>query len=265
MARIVIAAPLCLTLLVGCGFFPFSPYEARLDEDQRDLHAKNLARLFAKEPALPLKIVLIGDTQVWHTETRDAVARINEIEGLDFAIQMGDLTEFGMAKEFRWVQGHLAKLDVPYFVVVGNHDLLANGRALYELMFGRTDFFFDRAGVRFVFLDSNSREYGFDGTIPNIHFLRSALDAPGAHERAVVIAHVPPWNPDFDSDLEEAYTRSLSERGVDISAHGHTHRSEDSFIYDDGVRYVVPPAMESRVFVVIEFGEDEIVVEEVAF
>ena len=70
-----------------------------------------------------------------------------------------------------------ARLHVPYLVVVGIHDLIGNGDAIYASMFGPTDFAFTHARVRFVVFDSNSTAHE-RRTVPDVAWVAEQL-APG--------------------------------------------------------------------------------------
>lgn len=251
-------------LLVACGAFPFSPNEVRLDEAQRDRNAKNLSRLPKGGPE-PIRLAVLGDVQIWQTELVDAVDAINDQGAIDLVIQVGDLTQFALADEFRWVAGRLDELSPPSLAVIGNHDILANGRAIYGAMFGATDFFFDLGATRFVFLDDNSREVDFDGTVPNLFFLEAALSEPPPFERAVVVSHVPPWDGDFDRKLEADFVSILEASRVVLSLHGHRHRFFDGFRYGGSVRFTVADSMKERAYLRITLGSEGVSVDRVPF
>ena len=46
------------------------------------------------------------------------------------------MTDFGLTKEFQWQRDIMQKLDVPYVVIIGNHDCLGTGVSSYEKIFG---------------------------------------------------------------------------------------------------------------------------------
>lgn len=260
--RLGVLLLLCLT---QCELFPFSPNEVRLDEEQRDQTAKNLRKLAKVEPSDPFRIALMADGQWDLTEARDAVRDLNKRDDIAFVAHGGDITQMGLAKEYRWMNESFRRLKVPFFTVVGNHDLLANGKAIYEAMYGPTDYVFDFGRTRFVFLDNNSREYDFNGKNPDLDFLQDALPADGSYERAVVVSHTPPWSPDMDPELVPRFVEILREGGVVLSLHGHVHQFADEAPYGDGVRYVVADDLLSRSYLVITIGSSGTFVEKVFF
>jgi hypothetical protein len=114
-----------------------------------------------------------------------------------------------------------ARLRVPYFVVIGIHDYLGNGEEIYGEMFGAPNLAFTFQGTRFVLFDSNSREFGFDGTVPDLAWLAAQLSVDGTYDRAVLFSHVPPATSDFDPALVQGYDALLRAQPSVISFHGH--------------------------------------------
>lgn len=261
-----ISLPL-LTLVWGgaCELFPFSPHQVWLNESQQDLTRKNLQHIKALPPRESFKFAVLGDVQQYLTEARDAIPVLNRQEDIEFVIQVGDITDFGFAKEFLWTHQILARLKAPLLVVIGNHDLLSNGKAIYKKMYGPTDFAFLYGRTKFVLLDTNSREYGFNGRIPDLGWLESQLEMDGSWDRAVVVSHVPPTNPDFDPDLAEKFAATLRRNGVVLSLHGHVHDFSDRLPFDDGVRYVTADSVSGRNFLVISVGPDKLDVDRIFY
>ena len=144
-ARFTRVAP--LLLLAGC--LEFSPHALPTDDDERDLHAKTLAALPSAGDG-SLVVAALGDTQTHYDEAEDAVDAINARGDVDLVVQLGDLTDLGTLDEFRAMHSVLDGLQAPWLVVVGNHDLLGNGRRIYERMFGPVNTAFTFGGTRFL-------------------------------------------------------------------------------------------------------------------
>jgi 3',5'-cyclic AMP phosphodiesterase CpdA len=234
-------------LLTQC--FSFGPHELPTSGSERDINLRALSLLAETPAGEPLRFAVIGDVQLAFDEAEIVVERLGRIEGLAFVVQLGDFTDLGMLDEYQLMNEIFRRLDVPYLVVVGNHDLLGNGGAIYDRMFGPRRLAFTYGRTRFVLLDTNSREYGFGGRVPDLAWLAERLVPDGDHDRAVVLSHVPPTSGDFDPALREPFHALLAERGVEISFHAHEHRYEDR--QRDGVRYVLADAAAGRSFLLV--------------
>src|SRR5690606_22761056 len=78
-----------------------------------------------------VRFVLTGDPQRSHNEVIDFYKYVNSMDGIDFVIVAGDISEYGVLKEMNGVAKSLDKLNVPYFAVVGNHDLTSRGNDVF--------------------------------------------------------------------------------------------------------------------------------------
>lgn len=168
-------------------------------------------------------------------------------QSVDFSIQLGDMVSCGVESQYAGFLRLLGALRIlkPYLTVIGNHDRSRpNGRSdskLYRGLIGRSNYFFDRGGVRFVVVDSSYRRL----TTAQLKWLRRALDTP---LRKLVFTHVPPallklWGGQAVSKLggfrqgAAAFTDLMAEKGVERVYMGHVH----CFGVQDykGVRYVL--------------------------
>lgn len=116
--------------------------------------------------------------------------RALQASGADFSFQLGDFVSEGTAENYReHVELVEAEAASPLLRCPGNHDRSRpNGdadKSLYDAVFGARDYYFDRAGWRFVSLDSSDRKV----TAPQLAWLKTVLAAPGPK---VVFTHVPP-------------------------------------------------------------------------
>ncbi|MBC5991309.1 metallophosphoesterase family protein [Pontibacter cellulosilyticus] len=240
---------LCIT---SCDdLFEFHPNQIRLESHERDLTAKSLARLQQQQPGDTLRILVMGDTQRFYDEAVDFVKHANTFENIDFVIHQGDISDFGMTQEHKWVHDIMKDLKWPYLTVVGNHDLLANGSKVYQQMYGPLNYSFTYGHTKFVFVDTNSREYGFNGKVPDISWLTGELYQRENENfsQAIVVSHVPPHDGDFDRNLEEAYHDVLkSSRRVNLSLFGHIHNWQTSTRYNDNIVYHGTTTVKKRGF-----------------
>jgi Icc protein len=231
-------APLIAGALVAWGGCArFSPFQTDLDEGQRDETRKNVEKLAAAPaPEGPLRLAFASDTHRAHEELHALVDWVNARGDVSIFLHAGDATDFGSRQEYVWVHDALRRLQVPWFLAPGNHDLLSSGPALYGEMFGPRNASFDWGGYRFVLFDTNTIESGREG-LP-LDWLRDQLDAMPEGMRAVVFTHHPPDSGVHISAEDEAAYRQIQREGrVALNLHGHIHSRY--YVRQDGpVTYV---------------------------
>lgn len=157
----------------------------------------------------------------------------------------GDITDFGLLQELEWINDRLKNLNVPYFSVVGNHDVVGNGNATFERYFGPLNFSFSYKGYKFVLHNTNGREYR-EQNVPDLTWLENEFKDPTA-AYVVGVSHVPPYDGDFNRNLEAGYAALVRDQSnFVVSLHGHQHRHTDGYPYEDGRRYITGHDFEDR-------------------
>jgi Icc protein len=258
----------CLSLTLGvasCSLFEYHPYETNLDKDNRNLNAKAIGQLIASPPTGDtLTIILMGDTQRFYDEVEDFVTSANR-QSADLVFLDGDITDFGLKDEYEWVHEIMGRLNKPYLAVIGNHDLSGNGEEVFKKMYGPLNSSFVVNRFKFILLNTNSREYKFNGHVPDIPWLEQQLTGDD-FDQAVVVSHIPSYDGDFDPALEEAYASALRNSGkVKLSLHGHKHSYHNTIPYDDGIRYVVSTSMDDRMYLIIKMWDDQYSIKELYY
>lgn len=248
-----------LALLSSCELLEFNPNAHNGSGDQTDLTAKNLARLAANPlpPGDTLRFVFTGDSQRFYEYNERLVASVNQQPGISLLVVAGDISDFGMAREMRLVAERLNKLKVPYLTVIGNHDQVGNGREAYQHVFGPLNYSFVYGETKFTFIDTNSREYNFNGRIPDVPWLQQQVSNLQGAKRQVVMSHVPPQDDDFDKQLTPAYTRALATAPKMVfELNGHRHSYSIGQPFNDGVTYINSHAFERDQYVILTVWND---------
>ena len=245
--------PARAALALGClgllGCFEYSPHALPTDDSERDLHAKALGRLEATPAPEVLRFAVVGDTQAHFDDAEDAVDSINRRGDVSLVVQMGDFVHFGLLPEFQGMNDVFRRLHVPYFVVLGTHDVFANGRYIYREMFGEYDLAFTYGRTRFVIYNANSRHFGFDGTVPDLPWIAEQI-APGPdHDHAFLFAHHDHEAFEFDPALSEPFLEVLRDGAVDVSFGAHAHKFVISQQGD--VPYFAADAVAHRSYLVV--------------
>lgn len=252
--------------LVSCNHFEFSPNQSFDRISLKDVNAKNLKRLGDGANDDTIKFVLTGDTQKSRDETVKFCKTVNAIPGIDFVILDGDITEFGVLKEMLWISRTLEDLHAPYVAVIGNHDETARGKEVFLNMFGELNYSFVYGGIKFICHDSNSREYNFNGHVPDIPWLRNELKPSAGVNGYVAISHVPVNSEDFDANLTKDYTGAFAQTpGFLASLNAHTHQYQLFYPDNSGIPYVITSAMVNSEFLLVQIVDNKITFERVYF
>ncbi|TLM87950.1 metallophosphoesterase family protein [Hymenobacter jeollabukensis] len=257
-----------LLLTTGCHLLEFSPSQVAATGGARQLTAQNLARLRQQPRAAggdTVRFVFIGDTQRFYDETAEFVRSVNRQRGIDFVLIGGDISDFGLGREMQWMHARLRRLQMPYLTVIGNHDQVGNGRAAYQAVFGPLNYSFEYGGTRFVLIDTNGREVGCNGTVPDLGWLRREL--ADTTRRTVVACHVPPNDNDFDQQLTPAYAAALARHPrlvLHLAAHVHRYTAKHPF--HDAVPYITTYSLQKhRYHIVSVWGRREFRLETVDY
>ncbi|MFT4984988.1 MAG: Icc protein [Flavobacteriales bacterium] len=236
--------------LVGCETFEYSPYE--IDRDgPTDINANNIARFINSESDTSI-IAVIGDTQRFYDATDDIIDKINTINEVDFVIHTGDLVDFGLQREYNWMYELLEKLHAPYVAVVGNHDLIGNGGEIYQNMYGPLNFSFIFNDTKYVYINTNSREFGFEPNVPDISWLEQELSDTTGFSQAIIVQHVPPINQDFNDELVDDFIEVLGSHDnllLGINGHNHNYNFTAS---EDGISYLNSASTTTEQFILLK-------------
>lgn len=245
--------------LVNCNNYEYSPNEIFDKHSFKNSNVMNLKTLGTGELDDTVRFALTGDTHISRDEIVKFYKKVNAMANLDFVVIDGDLSEFGTLKEMEWVYRSFNHLNIPYLAIIGNHDLTSRGGDVFQYMFGDFNYSFTYGGIKFICHDTNSREYKFNGQVPNIPWLKKELQPEIGVKNYVAISHVAPNSVDFDQTLFKDYT-SLFEQtpGFLASFHAHNHRFEVLDIDNSGIPYIVTNAMQNSEFLVIEIVNNKI-------
>lgn len=252
--------------LLSCNHFEFSPNQTFDRISLQDVNAANLKKLGDGANDDTVRFVLTGDTQKSRKETVAFAKVVNNIPGIDFVVLDGDISEFGVLKEMTWISRSLLDLKMPYVAVIGNHDETSRGKEVFLRMFGALNYSFVYGGIKFVCHDSNSREYNFNGQVPDIPWLKNELKPSDGVTGYVAISHVPVNSLDFDANLAEAYKSTFAETpGFLASLNAHTHNYELFYPDDSGIPYLITSAVQNNEFLVIQIVNNKLSFERVFF
>lgn len=246
-------------LLGGCDYFEYHPYDTDIQGD-RGITERQIIRIEeALEGKRSFRFAVISDTQGNYDDTQDAVQALNAHEGIDFVIHCGDLSDFGLKKEFQFQRDILAELRMPYLALIGNHDCIATGEVVYESIFGATNFAFTAGNTRFICLNTNAMEYDYTTPVPDFDFLgRELSQLPDSIERVVYAMHVRPGEFQFNNNVSAIFEHFLLQApGLPFCLYGHEHTLRSDDLFGDGVLYYQCPDIGKRCYLLFTMHETD--------
>lgn len=259
--------PLLLALSQGCEYFEYHPYDTNI-EGPTGLTAAHTARIEERlKEKREFRFAVISDTQGRYDETEEVVAALNARSDLDFVIHCGDLTDFGLRKEFEFQRDILSGLNVPFVALIGNHDCLATGEVVYGKVFGAGNFAFTAGNTRFICLNTNAMEYDYATPIPDFSFLDRELEKlPEGVVRVVYAMHVRPGEFQFNNNVATLFQHYLKRApGTPFCLYGHEHTLRQDDLFGDGVIYYQCPDIAKRCYLLFTITENGYQYEAVAF
>lgn len=232
----------CL-IIVSCNkLTDFSPYDANISK--RNLNEENILRIQNEvQKTDSITFIAISDTHANYSDLKAAVSKINELGGTDFVVVCGDLTNYGLSKEFQDYYDYISRLNEPFVTLIGNHDYLSNGKLIYTKMFGPTNFTFDIGKYRFVLFDDIVWEN--NNSEPDFSWLSSSFVQKDSSTN-IVLMHIPLWANELGPDYGNKLKSILEENSVSYTISGHEHNFKTVDL--SGHSYLVLPEIAKRSF-----------------
>lgn len=181
--------------LHSCDMIEYHPYDGRVS-GEKNINAKNIERIEEScKGKETIRFAVISDTQRWYDETGSFVNALNKRNDIDFVLHAGDVSDFGFTKEFTWMRDILNKLNVPYVVLLGNHDCLANGEDIFKTVFGEPNFSFLAGDTKFICLNTNALEFDYSRPVPDFKFIEEEYkDSREEYKKTIFAMHVRPFS-----------------------------------------------------------------------
>ncbi|MBR1774987.1 MAG: metallophosphoesterase [Bacteroidales bacterium] len=205
--------------------FDYSVYSEHVDDKRKNTTENNIQRLEKQNSKdfSDFSVFLISDTHLYYRELRDARRKINSLkQEADFVIHCGDISNMGLSKEYEFTWDLLDEIELPYLTVIGNHDMVANGRVIYQKMFGKLNYSYVYKNCKFVFFDDNI----WENTVrdPDFEWLkREITDSLSQYAHTILIAHIPPWDDQLYNSQKHAFYNIVGNSNVQLCIYGHHH------------------------------------------
>lgn len=258
-----------ITLLAACNPFEYHPYDVRLDKKYKDINQRNIERIELQDSHRDtVRFIFMGDTQRWYDETEDFVKAANAREDIDFVVHGGDISDFGMKKEYCWMHDILNKLKVPYVAIIGNHDHLGSGGEIYKTMYGELNFAFVYSGIKFVCLNTNALEFDYATPVPDFEFIQQEIaDSVNTNYlQTIAMMHTQPGNIVFNNNVKLIFHEYLKRfRNLRFCVHAHEHHLMVNDFFNDGIIYYGSDAIKHRNYLLFTVTQQDYKYEVVYF
>lgn len=145
-------------IITTCAPFKDSPFSDKVFTDARDLNGVAKTELQNVESDGEIKIALFADSHSNHRDLDDVIDQINQTPALDFVVNLGDFTDSAYNLEYDRFVDALEGVLKPNFTVIGNHDAIGAGPALFRKIFGLSNYWFETSTARFIFFHTANLE-----------------------------------------------------------------------------------------------------------
>lgn len=182
-----------------------------------------------------IRFAWLSDTHVGSPsgagDLRAAVQDINSLDGIDFVILSGDITEMGSNAELELAKVILDSLNKPYYIIPGNHDTKwsESGCTKFSELWESDKFNFEFSGYRFIGLHQGPVMRMGDGHFApeDLRWLDSTLtNLPDQNQPLIFITHYP-----IDASVANWYEfldrAKKYNTQVILFGHGHRNKSDD--------------------------------------
>lgn len=181
----------------------------------------------------PFRFAFISDTHIGspngsaEEDLRRTVADINAMQNIAFVVLTGDITELGTNAEIRVAKRMLDSLEVPYYIIPGNHDTgwSESGGLTFSQIFGDDKFYFRHNGIHFIGCASGPYVRMSDGHIPRhaVNWMTEKLKKIGSSEPVIFLNHYPLDN-GLDNWYEMVNLLKTKNTILALCGHGHANR-----------------------------------------
>lgn len=163
-------------------------------------------------------------------DLRRTVRDIVAMNDIAFVLLTGDITELGTNEEIALAKAILDSLDVPWYIIPGNHDTgwSESGGVSFIKAFGYDKFSFSYNGVQFLGCASGPYVRMSDGHVPRdaVNWLEKELKKLSPTDPLIMVNHYP-----LDNSLDNWYEITDRVRTKNtwmaICGHGHSNRKMD--------------------------------------
>lgn len=233
---------------LGCGKFVQSLYIS--DVENKKYNKKYLKEIEARAASFgtSFKVAVISDSHDYYTDLAKQVKYINKNKNeIAFVIHTGDATNLGLAGEYEMFESFMEDLKVPYLVVIGNHDMLTNGRKIFKQMYSSDlDYSFTFKQTKFILFNNNNWET--EGSAPNLNFIEEELQSSTATNN-ILMMHVQVNDSDRFSNSEISDFESIvSANNVQYLINGHNHNANES-IFGGAKRLTVGSPVKGKLLI----------------
>jgi hypothetical protein len=200
--------------------------------------------LYRQSEPSTFKAIMFGDPQPRNQKEVDYIAHdvVEELVGTDAAlgvtlgdIMFDDLSLFGPNNRM------IALMGIPWYNVIGNHDINYDARnrkevnETFERNFGPSYYSFDYGSTHFIVLDNinwvlnnSTGKFGYRGGFgeEQLEFVKADLNLIPKDQFVCLMMHIPIVGVDDKSALYQL----IEDRPLTISISGHTHHHEHVFL-----------------------------------
>ena len=211
--------------------------------------------LYPQSDNQEFKVLVFGDPQPYTREEvdffdRGIVAHLHQAEDIAFGLSLGDLVGDDLDL-FEPYQQAVKKIGVPWYNVLGNHDLNFDAGSdilsdeTFEAHFGPATYAFNYGKVHFIILDDvlypdprDQRGYWGGFRQDQLDFIKNDLQHVPQDHLVVVAFHIPISEPNgdpFRDEDREKLFQLLQDYPNTLSLSAHTHlQKQDFFGKEDG-------------------------------